>query len=135
MFEYRSGTEGILDLGISSGSAEIKAGDAVCLVSGFICKVTVAATAVYGVACDSATAPTTSGNKSVRVAIGREAVYEVPPSTGSFVVGDIGKKCDVAANAVSVIRTTSTQGDIEIIDVDTVRNTARVQLARPHTAA
>lgn len=135
MFEYRSGTEGILDLGINSGSAEILAGDAVCLVAGFACKVTVAATAVYGVACDSATAPTTSGNKSVRVAIGREAVYEVSPSAGSFVVGDIGKKCDIAATGRAIIRTTSTVGDIEIIDVDTAKNTARVQLARLHIAA
>lgn len=134
-FEFRSGSEQIYAYGINSGSADITAGDALCLVAGYVAKVTVAATAVFGIAVDTATAPSTSGNKTVRVAISRDAVYEVPPSTGSFVVGDTGKKCDVAANGTSIIRTTSTTGDMEIISVDTTLNTARVQIARPHTAA
>lgn len=128
MFDYRSGAENILPIGIHADSADIKAGDALTLVSGYVAKVTTAASAVWGIARDTQASPATSGAKSVRVSVSREAVYEVKPSAGSFAVGDVGKKVDVAANAQQVIRTTSTRGDIEILSVDTARNTARIRI-------
>lgn len=135
MFDYRNGEEMIRSFKVHADTADIVAGDCLKLTAGFVLKVTGNGDAVFGIAVDSCDSPATSGAKSVRVAIGREATYEVPPSTGSFVQGDIGKKCDVAASAQAVLRTASTKGDIEILDVDLVKNTARVRLNQGFTGA
>jgi hypothetical protein len=130
-FEYRNGARNILRFPLDKDSEDIEVGEAITrtgATAGFVMRADGAADVLVGIAVQPSTPGAADGDAFVEVDVSRESVYEVPPSTGSFVVGDRFKKVDVAASGAAVVRTTSTTGDIEIIDVDTSRNTAKVQI-------
>jgi hypothetical protein len=87
------------------------------------------------VAMQASTAPTADGEKIILADFSRTAIYEYPADTGTVVVGDIGKSCDIGG-AQSVNRDASATGQggdgcLDILDVDTAANTLFVRLARP----
>jgi hypothetical protein len=131
MFEFRNGRRNILRFPVDSASEAIESGHAITrtgATAGYVQRADGAADVLIGVAVQASTPGSSDGDAFVEVDVSRDTVYEVPPSTGSFVIGDRFKKVDVAASGAAVVRTTSTTGDIEILDVDTTRNTAKVRI-------
>jgi hypothetical protein len=87
------------------------------------------------IALEACGVPTADGDIEINADFSNQSLYEYVADTGSFVVTDIGKSCDVGG-AQSINRDASATGQggdgcLEIIDVDLANNTGIVRLARP----
>ena len=132
-FEYRSGMRMPARFGVDSGTAAITVGMALTITDastdGYV-KDCDAAEAVLGIAMEAVASPTTSGDATVLVDISTESVYECPADTGTLLITEVYNTADVGSDGISVNRDASGIDDLFILTVDTVTNTALVQLRR-----
>lgn len=123
------------DLGDEVVSVPVKAaatwaaGDFVKLTAGYL-EACSADDSPYGVAVAtlvSADSPSASGDSEALVYVGGNNHYIVPPDTGTVAITLVGKKCDVGGAGSAKI-STSVDGSLLIVDVDTDANKVIVQL-------
>jgi hypothetical protein len=138
-FEYRGGERNIVVYPVDKDSAAIIQGSLITTAgatAGFVQRVDANGEVVIGVALDPLTDfGAADGDRTIRVDISRDSVYEVRPSTGSVGVANLQKKFDSAADGKTVrFGATSTVGDIECVGVSTARNTIQVRINPAFTA-
>ena len=132
-FSYRYGERNIRFYPLDKDSADIIQGSVLTTAgatAGYLQRVDANSEAAVGVAVDPIDDfGTVDGDKSLRVDVSRDSVYEVNPSTGTVTVSLKQQKFDVAADGKTVlIGVTAANGDVECIDVDTARNTLLVRI-------
>jgi hypothetical protein len=135
VYGYRYGTRDPRPVRLDSSTSTISVGDFLKLGTAGYYQQCDAGGEGQCVAMQAATAPSSDGAKIILADFSTSAVYEYPPDTGSAVVGDIGKQCDIGG-AQSVNRDASATGSggdgcLQIVDVDTTKNTLFVRLAKP----
>ena len=140
-FEFRGKPEDrqIILMPLDKDSAEIIPGSLVTTAgatAGYVQRVDANSEVVVGVALDPVSDfGAADGDKSVLVDVSRDSIYEVNPSTGSVGVANRFQKFDAAANGKTVLfGATATNGDIECVQVDTVRGTLLVRINPAFTA-
>jgi hypothetical protein len=132
---YRSGPRTPRPVRIDSSSSAIVVGDFLVLDTAGYYEKAAANGEAQCVAMQACSAGSADGDVIILADFSRDAIYEYPADTGSFVVGDIGKSCDIGG-AQSINRDASATGQggdgcLEILDVDVANNTGFVRLARP----
>jgi hypothetical protein len=135
LYGYRTGRRSPRPVRLDSTTSTISVNDGLILATAGYYKQAAANEEVQCFAMQASTAPSADGEKIIMADFSREAIYEFPADTGSFVVGDIGKSCDLGG-AQSINRDASATGQggdgcFEIVDVDVANNTGFVRLARP----
>lgn len=135
VYGYRYGTREPRTVRLDSTTSTISVGDFLVLDTAGYYEQCGANGEAQCVAMQASTAPSSDGLKTILADFSTSAVYEYPADTGSTVVGDIGKQCDVGG-AQSVNRDASATGSgadgcLQIVDVNTTANTLFVRLAKP----
>lgn len=118
---------------LDSSTTAIKVGDMLTIATAGYYKVAAAGDTPYGVAMeqiDTADIPAADGGRSITMDVSRESAYLYAVGTGTVTVAMRGKTCDTAGPQ-SIDVTASADDFVEIIEVDTVNNTALVRLLIP----
>lgn len=135
LYGYRTGRRDIRPVKLDASTSTIVVGDFLKLGTAGFYQQCGANEEAQCIAVDASVAPSADGGLEIGADFSREAIYEYPADTGTVVVGDKGKQCDVGG-AQSVNRDASATGDggngcLQILDVDTVKNSLFVRLAKP----
>lgn len=135
LYGYRSGHRTPRKVRLDSTTATVVVGDFLKLDTAGYYEQAGANEEAQCVAMQASTAPSADGSAEILADFSTSSIYEYPADTGTVVVGDIGKQCDIGG-AQSVNRDASATGDgangcLQILDVDTVKNTLFVRLAKP----
>lgn len=134
-FEFRGRPEvrNVIELALDKDSAAIVEGSLITTAgatAGFVQALDANSEAIIGVAVRAVPSMgTVDGDAKVLVDVSRDSVYEAKPSTGTVAVANLQSKFDGAANGKTVLfGVTAANGEIEVIKVDTARNTLLVRI-------
>lgn len=118
---------------VDSSTSAISDGDFLTLATAGYVKQASAGDKVYGIAVGGVAAPATDGAATIAVDISTAAVYRYPVDTGSVSVGDLFKTGD-CGGAQKIDRTSPSNNDIFIVEVDTAANEYCITLKPSPTA-
>ena len=135
LYGYRAGYRDPRPVRLDSTTSTVVVGDFLILATAGYYKQAAANEEAQCVAMQASTAPTADGDKTILADFSTSTIYEYPADTGTVVVGDTGKQCDIGG-AQAVNRDASATGDggngcLQIVDVNTSANTLFVRLAKP----
>jgi hypothetical protein len=136
LYGYSSGPQTPRPVALDSSTATVNIGDFMRLgTAGYYQACTATSDEPQCIAMEYSTAPSADGEKIILADFSTLSIYRYPPDTGTVVIGDRGKSCDIGG-AQSVNRDASAQGQggdgcLEIVDVDVAEQVLYVRLARP----
>ena len=129
-YGYRAGPIVAVRYLVDSSSAAITAGCAITttgMTAGYVGRADGSGDRVIGWAMQDVATPSADGGASVLVDISTESIYELPPDTGTLTLAELLDSCDIGADGLSVNRDASSTDDVQIVSIDTEKNTALVR--------
>lgn len=116
-YGYHSGPIAEVECPVDSSTGTIEVGYLVTLATAGYVKAATSGDEPYGWAMSRCTAPTNDGDKTIRVNVSREAIYRLPPASGSVAQSNLFLAKDVGGSQ-SVDTSANTDKSIEIVGVD-----------------
>ena len=127
-YGYRFGPRVPVSMAVDSSAATLEVGHLVTLATAGYIKECASGDEPYGVVMERTTAPSADGDKSILIDISREAVYELPPDSGTVTQALVMTAKDVGG-AQSCAIASSTDKSLEIVRVDTSANTVFARIS------